>query len=307
MKVLVTGAAGFIGTWTTSQLVKEGHEVTATDLAPKPGVVQIDITQLDEVNDLVKQVKPDAVIHLAAISGSTGQNEIEQSMRQAYLNYKVNVLGTVNVCEAIRRNAVRFVIYMSSFAVYGRTGPERLPIREETPVSLEHAYANSKYAGELVVRNYSADFGIRSVVFRTPFIVGEGQIERNMVREFVEAAFRGDSLLVFGDGSHVREFLHPEDLVAAYNSALGKMAGGKMKHETIVLGNAPVSMKDLAVMIIEETHQGKLKMVPDTLSRAFNQYSDYSEARRILNWQPTMGTRQIVNRVVRQHSDKGVH
>jgi UDP-glucose 4-epimerase len=178
-----------------------GYEVVGVDKIARPGVIQTDVTEFDKVMELFRHAKPDAVIHLAAISGSTGKNEIEQSLRQPQLNFETNVIGTVGICEACRLTGVRTVIYMSSFAVYGRTDRDRLPITPETPVSLKHAYATSKYMGELAVRTYSEDFGLKSVIFRAPFVSGEHQNEKNVLLEFIESAIQGNDLIIYGKES----------------------------------------------------------------------------------------------------------
>jgi len=267
-------------------------------LVEAPGVKRADITVFDEIDRLMAVESPEAVVHLAAISGSTGKNEIEQSLRQAYKNFNVNVLGTLNVCEASRKNGVKRLIYMSTFAVYGRTGADRLPISPDTPVSLEHAYAHSKFAGELIVRNYSADFGIKSVLFRAPFIVGERQKEMNAVKEFIEAAVNNGELVVFGEGNHVREFVHPADLADAYHRALLRMDLFEAPCELIVLGNEPISMRSLANEIVGITGKGKVKLIPDSGGRAFNQYSDYSKAVKLLGWAPKLSVRQVVKLIL---------
>lgn len=172
MKILVKGAAGFIENQTVAELSRRGHDIVATDKISGGGIMQTDITDLKGVISLLEQTKPEAVVHLAAAGGTTGKNEIEQSLRQVRLNYLVNVMGTANVCEACRLVGTSRIVYMSTFAVFGRTDAERLPITSETPVRLEYAYSSSKYAGELVFKNYSPDFGIRSAIFRTPFVAG---------------------------------------------------------------------------------------------------------------------------------------
>ena len=298
MKVLVTGAAGFIGSWTVSELTRAGHQVIGTDVQSGPGIQQADITNLDQVVGLFEKTKPEAVVHLAAISGATGKNEIEQSMRQTYLNYNVNVLGTINVCEACKKVGVGRLVFMSSFSVYGRTGPDRLPITPETPVMLEHAYATSKYTGELIVKNYAEDFGIKSVVFRTPFIVGEHQKEMNVVREFIDSASRGGELLIFGEGKHVREFIHPTDLVSAFDLALRKMDGFERKFEILVLGNKSVAIRDVATIVAKRVGKGTVAYKKTAVDRAFNQYSDYSKAEKLLGWKPKLQLEAIVDRVV---------
>lgn len=295
----MTGASGFIGSWVMQNL--PGHSVFGLDRNPSSDsrVRSVDLTSLAGVTGLFEEVRPEAVIHLGAVTGATGENEIEQSMRQAYTNFSVNTLGTANVCEAARVTGVRRLIYASSFATYGRTGRDRLPITESTPVELHHAYANSKYAGELVVNTYAQDFGIRAAAFRLPFIVGERQKEKNALREFINAAEAGGELLVFGDGSQLRTFLHVQDLVRAFDRALDRLSTAAVtakNPEPFVLGSPPVSMESLARMVISHVGSGTVKYVEST--RAFSQYSDYTKAREFLGWYPSVSTTEIVRRMV---------
>ena len=298
MRVLVTGAAGFIGGWTVKELARLGHDVVGTDKAKKLGTVHADITDFVQIRNVIQQAKPDVIVHLAAISGSTGKNEIEQSLRQSKLNFEVNSQGTVNICEACRELNVGKVIYMSTFAVYGRTEPDRLPITADTTVSLKHAYANSKYMGELAVRTYSEDFGIKSVVFRAPFVAGEFQNERNVLLEFIQSAQRGGDLIIFGQGSHVREFLHPIDLVSAFNKAIKFLDHSQSPSETFVVGNSPITINNLAQLVVSKVGKGHVKHLAQTIDRAFNQSSDFAKTTRMLNWLPTIQVEEIVERVL---------
>ncbi|HEV2118502.1 MAG TPA: NAD(P)-dependent oxidoreductase [Candidatus Bathyarchaeia archaeon] len=304
MRVLVTGAAGFIGQHTVSGLNDRGYEVTGIDKRTSKGVVSVDITDFNQVLSLFESTKPQAVIHLAAISGSTGKNEIEQSKRQPYLNFHVNVIGTLNVCEASRMTGVRTLIYLSSFAVYGRTGPDRLPIKESTPTLAEHAYAVSKLAGEEIARTYGLDFDIKTVVFRAPFIVGERQVERNMVREFIDCAIRGENLQIYGQGTHVRDFLHPSDLVDAFARAL-ESADALSKNELFVLGNKKVAVQDLASKVVSRLKNVKLEYISVESDRAFDQFADYTKCVEKLGWQPRVSIDEIIDRVVTTDYSRG--
>ena len=298
MNVLVTGAAGFIGSWVANELDNGSYAISQTDKEIKPNVIQTDITYLDQVLMLFERTKPEVVIHLGAISGSTGKNEAEQSMRQPQENFNVNVLGTANICEASRKTGVREIIYMSSFAVYGRTLKDRLPVSPSTSVYLEHAYANSKYMGELVVKTYAKDFGLKATIFRAPFVSGEHQRERSVLMEFIESASHGMDLVIFGRGEHVREFVHPIDVVDAFTRAMSHMGSSKEPCETFVLGNTPIKIKDLAQLVIQKVGKGNVKYVEQAVDRAFDQYSDYSKATQELGWKPTISVSEIVDRII---------
>lgn len=298
MRVLVTGAAGFIGRWALADLARRGYEAVGTDKSPTANLIQVDITDLESVFRLFERTKPNAVVHLAAISGSTGKNEAEQSMRQPQENFNVNALGTANICEAGRKIGVKSIIYMSSFALYGRTMKDRLPVSQTTPLSLEHAYANSKYMGELVVKTYSQDFGLKATIFRAPFVSGEHQRERSVLMEFIESAAHGKDLVIFGKGEHVREFVHPIDVVGAFTRAMSHMERSKEPCETFVLGNTPIKIKDLAQLVIQKVGKGNVKYVEQAVDRAFDQYSDYSKATQELGWKPTISVSEIVDRII---------
>ena len=285
-----------MGSWTIENLMQD--LVFGTDRnAPEGSMLyRSDLTHYEEVLNTFHHFMPDAVIHLGAVTGATGENEMEQSLRQAYRNFEVNAMGTTNVCEAMRVTGVKKLIYASSFATYGRTDPDRLPIDENTGVDLHHAYANSKYAGELVVRTYAEDFGFKSAIFRLPFVVGEHQKEKNALREFINAAEKGESLDVYGDGSQLRTFIHALDVVSAFDKTLNVIDDIGTKPVLFVLGNTPVSMLHLAEMVIEKVGSGSVKFVES--SRAFSQFSDYTKAMQTLGWTPTIGIQEIISRMV---------
>lgn len=298
VRVLVTGASGFVGAHIASGLLKKGFEVVTTDRTPRPGNLPADITDYQQINSVVARSRPDAVIHLAAICGTSGTNEVEQSMRQPILNFQTNIGGTANVLEACRVNGVKKIVYMSSFAVYGKTGKDRLPITEETATSANHAYAVSKLGGEEVVKTYSKDFGIKSVIFRTPNIAGEFQKERNVLREFIECAQAGKPLVIYGDGSHIREFIHPLDLTAAFANALSFLDGSLNPSVMFVVGNKGIQAKELATRIIARTGKGEIEYHPNPLGVTFDQYSDFSKATALLSWNPRITVDDIIDRII---------
>ena len=298
MRVLVTGAAGFIGSWAMKELPGHGLDVSGTDKEGAEGILRADITDLLKLLKVFEFVRPDAVIHLAAISGSTGKNEAEQSLRQPYLNFHVNSLGTLNVAEACRMMNVPSIVYLSTFAVYGRIPRERLPINEETQTNPEHAYAVSKLEGEETLRTYSSDFGITTTIIRAPFVVGEHQRERNVVREFIDSASKGQDLLIFGDGSHVREFIHPSDLAAAFAAAVRKARDMSTPSDLFIVGNTPITMRELASKVVKEVGRGSVVFDSTSIDRTFDQRTDFAKARQLLSWEPKISIDEIIHRVV---------
>jgi UDP-glucose 4-epimerase len=297
MKVLVTGSRGFVGQHVLKGLAERGFDAVGTDRLTGEGTATANINQFDEIDEVFGQAKPDAVVHLAAICGTSGTNEVEQSMRQPLLNFKTNIFGTANVCEACRRHGVKKLIYMSSFAVYGKTGKDRLPITEQTSTSANHAYAVSKLAGEEVVKTYSKDFGIKSVILRTPNIAGEFQKERNVLREFIECAQHGKPMVIYGDGNHIREFIHPTDLTDAFANMLSFLEGDVVT-DLFVIGNKGIQARVLADTIAARVGKGEIEYRPNPLGVTFDQYSDFSKATRILSYQPKVSVGDIIDRII---------
>jgi nucleoside-diphosphate-sugar epimerase len=302
MRVLVTGAAGFVGSWIMKEIPSLGLEAVGTDKTGSAGIEAADITDKAQLLHVVNQVKPDAVLHLAAISGSTGKNEAEQSLRQPHLNFSVNAFGTLNVVEVCRILQVKNILYMSTFAVYGRVAKENLPITENTPTSPEHAYAISKLQGEQIVQSYSIDYGLKSVIIRAPFIVGERQLERNVVQEFIESARMGKPLVIYGSGSHSREFLHPVDLASVFAKAVEYINGSSLHSELFVVGNAPVTMQQLAEKVVNEVGSGSVEFAKMSSDRTFDQVTSTGKARELLSWEPRISIDEIIHRIVSDYS-----
>ncbi len=96
----------------------------------------------------------------------------------------------------------------------------------------------------------------------------------------------------------MREFVHPIDLVAVFNSALSDMDDFE-RTETFVVGNSPIEIKDLAQLVINKVGKGNVKYIEQAVDRAFNQYGDYSKATRSLGWRPRIGIEEIVERVLK--------
>jgi dTDP-glucose 4,6-dehydratase len=194
------------------------------------------------------------------------------------------------------------VLLLSSFSVYGRLGPERLPVNEATPFAPDTPYGQSKLMAEQLISMYSLNYGLSGIVFRAPLICGENQEEMNALREFVDSALRGDPIKVYGSGVHVREWLHPLDVAKAFDKALKAGTGMLECPQTFVLGASPISMIDLATKVVKSCGRGEIiqDVPPDEghISRIFSQYTDHSKALRILGWHPEIQIEQIISRVV---------
>lgn len=172
MKILVTGAAGQVGTDLLPLLVERGHEVTVLDIARRPEGcpeavrwVQADITGRPEVFDAVKSSRPDLVYHLAAILSARGEG-------MPHVAYRVNLDGTMNVLEAARLFDVGQVFFASTIAAFGPGLPD--PVPNEISMRPTTMYGVTKVAGELLGEYYALKFGMDFRSVRFPGLLNAG-------------------------------------------------------------------------------------------------------------------------------------
>lgn len=298
MKAIVTGGAGFLGKFVVERLRKETIEVVPCDVATKTGHQErhMDVTNRAEVDAIFGEIGPDLVVHLAALCGSTGKGGGTESVRNPFEYFRVNILGTLNVFESCRVNGIEKVIHMSSFSSYGVTDQA---LTEETPLNPNNPYGFSKACAEDVAKCYALNYGIKTVIFRAPLLCGEGQRELNALREFVMAVRRGEPIVVLGEGRHVREWIHPFDVADAFALAIPYLKGMNAPYEILVLGNAPISMKDLADLVIKTTGKKTRVEHAESTKQLFDQFTDASKAKRLLGWQPKIPIQEIVKRVAK--------
>jgi len=233
--LLVTGAAGFIGSHLVDRLLQDGHEVVGVDdlstghlsnLAeasrhPSFRFVELDITSA-EFRALVNRVRPDVVMHLAA------QMDVRKSVADPLHDAHVNVVGTVNVLEAAVRAGSRKVVFASSGGtVYGE--PAALPVPDDAPLLPSSPYGAAKVAGECYVGMYARLHGLAGTSLALGNVYGPRQDphgEAGVVSIFARALTTGAQTTIFGDGSSARDYIYVDDVVDAFVRCLGDATSG---------------------------------------------------------------------------------
>ena len=283
--VHLTGGEGFLGRYAAGALRTAGRwQLEVSDVGT------LDVTDRAAVVRAFEASRPEVVCHLAGLTGAGA------SLEQPGRFFDVNLGGTVNVLEACRLAGVRGFVFLSSLTVHGQSSEQ---VVEETPLAPRHPYAGSKAAAELVVRTYARNYGLRCVILRPTLIAGEGQAEANGVTEFADTIRAGEDIVLFGDGSHRREWLHPADVGTAIRAAIDH-AGGDDALECesfLVSSGVGVPMAELARLVIAEVGQGRLTF-QQTNRQAFSLCTRSDKARRVLGWEPTIGVEEIVRRVL---------
>jgi UDP-glucose 4-epimerase len=229
MKILVTGGAGFIGSHIVDALLSAGHSVAVVDdlstgfttnLATDARFYQMDIRDAG-LGEVFEAESPEVVCHQAA------RANVRESMQEPVLYADVNILGSLNLLECCRRSGVRKVIYASTGgAVYGE--PEILPVPEDHPVNPLDPYGTSKHTVEHYLYLYRANFGLEYTALRYPNVFGPRQNphgEAGVVAIFANLMLQGLPVLINGDGSQERDFVHVSDVVSANLLALQKGDG----------------------------------------------------------------------------------
>lgn len=275
MRILITGAAGFVGFHLAARCLVDGHEVVGVDnLDPYYDVAlkqarlarllgerafrfeRIDLAEEGPFAALMAEIRPDVVVHLAAQAGVRYSIEAPQ----AYI--RANIQGFLTVLEACRRVPVRHLIYASSSSVYGQSST--VPFSEDQaadrPVSL---YAATKRANELMAHSYAHLFAIPATGLRFFTVYGPWGRPDMMYFKFTEAVLRGESIDVFNHGVMERDFTYVDDVIAGImpllteppardsgpdsghesGSAVSADSAGEAPHRVLNIGNnRPVTL-----------------------------------------------------------------
>ncbi|MHA1833451.1 MAG: SDR family NAD(P)-dependent oxidoreductase [Candidatus Baldrarchaeia archaeon] len=282
MFVLVTGGAGFIGSFTVERLVGEGFRVRVFDnfsygrmenlrnVEGRVEVVRGDVKDLGQVCKAVRGV--DAVIHLA------GLVSVEKSFVKPWETNEVNVTGTINMLKACIENKVKRFVYGSSAAVYGN--PKYLPIDEEHPKQPISPYGASKLASELYIKTFSEK--IETVILRYFNVYGPRQ-NNGVIKIFVENILKGEPLVVYGDGKQTRDFIYVEDVAEANQRALenSKVIGEEINIAT----GKPTKIKELTKLLNNAVDtKVKIRYLNKRVGEIKHSYADVEKAVSLLKF-----------------------
>ena len=229
--ILVTGAAGFIGSHSVDQLLAGGHTVTGIDnfrtgrrenlrsatASPRFTLHEIDVTS-GELDAIVARIRPDAILHLAALVS------VPQSMVEPELNYRLNLHATHLVAEAARQHGVRRIVFASSAAIYGNTTD--LPIHEDTRKKPISPYGAAKLASEIMLLGHAEAFGLTVRCQRYFNVFGPRQDPASpysgVISIFEQRYREGKAITLFGGGEQTRDFISVHDVARANVIALTK-------------------------------------------------------------------------------------
>jgi nucleoside-diphosphate-sugar epimerase len=306
---LVTGAAGFIGARVAEMLLGQGHAVAGVDnlndaydvrmkehrlrkLQALPGFefARADISDkqiLTRRSSLVTR-RFDAIINLAARAG------VRASVEDPHVFYETNVMGTLNLLELCRQRGIGKFVLASTSSIYGAEAPQPTPESADSDHPLQ-PYAASKKAAEVLSHSYHSLYGIDVTVVRYFTVYGPaGRPDMSMFR-FAKWISEGQPLHLYGDGEQSRGFTYVDDIARGTLAALQPLGC-----EIVNLGGHEVITMNGLIGMLEEIigRQARIERHPPNPADMLTNWADVGKARRLLGWQPQVGLREGVQRLV---------
>lgn len=309
-RVLLTGAAGFIGGHCARALLEHGFAVAGLDnfdpfyerrikqqaLAELDGHERFAFTEGD-IRDraLVERLvsRSDVVVHLAARAG------VRPSIEHPALYTSINVDGTVTLLDACHRAGVRQFVFGSSSSVYGDTTPA--PFREDAPaLDPISPYAATKRSGELLSRVYSYLHGLRVATLRFFTVYGARQRPDLAIHKFTRLLAQERPIQQYGDGSTERDYTHVDDIVTGVLGALRWVDGDEPAFEIFNLGESRTVRLDRLIVLLADALgvQPRIEQLPLQPGDVRRTFADIAKARRVLGYDPKVAIEEGIPRFV---------
>jgi dTDP-glucose 4,6-dehydratase len=308
--ILVTGGAGFIGSAVCRAFVRDGRRVLNLDAltyaanlsslsaiadAPNYRFVEGNIRDTRLLDRLFAEFKPDAVLHLAA------ESHVDRSISGPAEFIETNVTGTQTLLEAARRHrdglsgeardAFRF-LHVSTDEVFGSLGGDGA-FNEATAYDPRSPYSASKAASDHLVRAWAHTYGLPVLISNCSNNYGPFQFPEKFIPNMILKALRGEALPVYGDGAHVRDWLHVDDHVAAIVAILER---GRRGETYVVGGRAERKNVDVATKLLDLTRElapesgasrSEIAFVVDRPGHDRRYAIDCGKIERELGWRPS--------------------
>ncbi len=306
MKILVTGAAGFVGSHLSEKLLKRGYEVVGLDnfndyYDPRKKrdneqrlnqyeqfrMIEADIRDRKGMFDIFEREQFDAVAHLAALAG------VRNAVKNPDLYVQVDYNGTQNLLDAAREQSLGNFVFASTSSVYGAT--DQIPFVETDPCDRPlQPYAAAKRAAEILGYTYHYLFGLNFTAIRFFTVYGPNGRPDMMAYKLADSICQGREIPLYNGGEMYRDWTFVDDITEGVTLALEKPLG----YEIINLGRGePVLLKEF-VTIMESLAGSKanVRHEPKPLADVNRTYADISKARRLLGYNPQVSVQEGVTR-----------
>jgi UDP-glucose 4-epimerase len=298
MKVFLTGGAGYIGSVTSELLLNEGHEVVVFDnlfrghreaLDPRATFIEGDLRERASISDAMALVKPDAVVHFAAYA------LVGESMENPEMYFRNNVVGGINLAEAMIENDVKKIVFSSTCATYGQ--PDTVPITEDETQIPQNPYGESKLMFEHTLKWHQEIRGLKPVFLRYFNACGatdkygeDHDPETHLIPIVLQVALgQRDNIKIYGDdyktpdGTCIRDYIHIVDLARAHILALEKDVTGQFNLGT---GNGNSVLEVIEACREITGHPIPAELAPRRPGDPDKLIAGAEKANKILGWIP---------------------
>ncbi len=309
--VLVTGAAGFIGSHLTERLLALGHRVTGLDNFdpfypealkrqnlkaarenPNFNLIEGDCAVAADV-ERAFETRPDVIVHLAAKAG------VRPSIVNPLGYTQANVVATQVLLEAARRHDVTRFVFGSSSSVYGNN--EKVPFSEDDNVDHPISpYAATKRTGELICHTYHHLFGMGVVALRFFTVYGPRQRPDLAIRKFATLLGKGEPIPFYGDGGTERDYTWIDDILQGVLAAIDRTRTHPGEFEIINLGESRTTSLSKLVQLIADAMNvtPRLERLPMQAGDVNRTFADISKAKHLLAYNPTTRVEEGIPRFI---------
>ena len=295
MKTIVTGGAGFLGTHLCRALKAAGHEVLVIDLKENREFETLiaDVRDKEKMLELVNDV--DVVFHLAAFL------DVGDSVANPYSYIENNIVGSLNILDAMRVNGVKNFIFSSTAAVYGE--PTVVPITEDSRTMPINPYGASKLAMEALISSYAYNHGITGIGLRYFNLYGpeeHHEPEVHAIPRFIDQIKNGKEVTVWGSGEHQRDYIYISDIVDAHILAMQLMQDepGKYHYFNLSTENPTSVLQVIETIAAEMGKEPNIKYFPPRPGDPLLLYADASKAREQLGWTPKVSFKDGIKNTI---------
>lgn len=317
-KILVTGGAGYIGSFMVRELqskgfepvildnLSQGHKESVKDFRVE--VIDL-VTQKDKLDEFLASEKFDGIIHMASF---IQMGESYSDPQKYYIN---NIIGFINLLGAMVKNSVGKIILSSSAGVYGN--PVKVPIEEDDSKNPLNPYGETKYIMERMLEDYDAAYGIKFIALRYFNAAGaaiDGTIgedhpeESHLIPNIIKKALKGEEIEIFGndyetpDGTNIRDYIHVLDLTEAHSVAMQKLLDGAESNFYNAGIGKGYSNKEVIDAVKNVTGMDlKIKYVPRRAGDADVLYASIDKIKKDFSWAPKYGLKEIIESAYSWH------
>lgn len=305
MNIAITGASGFIGNQVAKYYLDSGHNVYTiskdfeNNMPNGINVTYGDINTLDDVSYFVMKSSPEIFIHLAA------QTQANHSVKYPYNTFKTNVIGTLNILEALRDyGQSKSIIVASSDKAYGELEGEEY--FEDTPLNGIYPYDASKSMLEYLCRSYRKTYMMPIATVRSCNVYGIGDNNKlRIIPGIINSYLNNKYFLIRNGGQDVRDYIHVEDVVSAYKSISEYIEMGGQEYVFNLSSDDRYSTLKLFDLV--NNHLGlkvKYKIITETGSELKNQKVNSSKLRKETGWAPKYKLEESLPEIINWYLSK---